>query len=144
MDRFISGLVSPQIKEKLQIPPQPANFSDAVNSAMAYTAAIFPEHQTLRQRSLAWKMAASNSHPLLTKSIHGTQRGPIQMLNASEEDNNGSPFTNRTNIPTLIVTLSRKPRHQAPRNGRPTQRKEVSLARYTSKQPMTGRNSFVL
>ena len=44
MDRFISGLVSPQIKEKLRIPPQPTNFRDAVNSAMAYTAAIFPEH----------------------------------------------------------------------------------------------------
>ena len=48
MDRFISGLVSPQIKEKLRIPPQPTNFRDAVNSAMAYTAAIFLEHQTLR------------------------------------------------------------------------------------------------
>ena len=54
---------------------------------MAYTAAIFPEHQTLRQRSLAWKMTASSIHPLLTKSIHGSQRGAIQMLNASEEDN---------------------------------------------------------
>ena len=87
MDRFISGLVSPQIKEKLQIPPQPTNFRYAVNSAMAYTASIFPEHQTLRQRSLAWKMAVSSSHPLLTKSIHGSQRGAIQMLDASEEDN---------------------------------------------------------
>ena len=28
MDRFISGLVSPQIKEKLRIPPQPTNFRD--------------------------------------------------------------------------------------------------------------------
>ena len=47
MDRFISGLVSPQIKEKLRIPPQPTNFRDVVNSAMAYTAAIFREYQTL-------------------------------------------------------------------------------------------------
>ena len=36
MDRSISGLVSSQIKEKLRIPPQPTNFRDAVNSAMAY------------------------------------------------------------------------------------------------------------
>ena len=62
MNRFISGLVSPQIKEKLRIPPQSTTFREAVNSAMAFTAAIFPEHQTLRQRALAWKMAASSSH----------------------------------------------------------------------------------
>ena len=86
MDRFISGLVSPQIKEKLRIPPQPTNVRDAVSSAMTYTPTIFPEHRTLRQRSLTWKMAASSSHPLLTKSIHGSQRGAIQMLGASEED----------------------------------------------------------
>ena len=77
MDRFISGLVSPQIKEKLRIPPQPPNFREAVNSAMAYTAAIFPEHQTFRQKSLAWKMAATTSHPLLTKSLHGNPRAAI-------------------------------------------------------------------
>ena len=63
MDRFIRGLVSPQVKEKLRIPPQPGNFRDAVNSAMALMAAMFPEHQTLKQRSFAWKMGASSSHP---------------------------------------------------------------------------------
>ena len=83
MDRFITGLVSPQVKEKLWMPPQPGNFRDAVNSAMAFTAAMFPEHQTLRQRSLAWKMAASASHPLLTKSIHKDSRGSIQMVDSS-------------------------------------------------------------
>ena len=87
IDRFISGLVSPQIKEKLRITPQPTNFMDAVNSAKAFSAAIFPEHQTLQQRSLAWKMATSSSHPLLTQSIHGSQRGSIKMLNTSLEDN---------------------------------------------------------
>ena len=87
MDRFISGLVSPQIKEKHRIPPQPINLRDAVNSDMAYTAAIFREHQMLRQRSLAWKMAASSRDHLLAKSIHGSQRGAIQMLDASGEDN---------------------------------------------------------
>ena len=46
MDWFITGLVSPQMKEKLEIPPQPTTFRDAVNSAMVFTAAIFPEHQT--------------------------------------------------------------------------------------------------
>ena len=89
MDRFITGLVSPQVKEKLRIPPQPTNFRDAVNSAMAYTAAIFPEHQTFRQKSLTWKMAATASHPLLTKSLHGNSRGTIQsiqMIDTPEED----------------------------------------------------------
>ena len=89
MDRFITGLVSPQVKEKLRIPPQPTNFREAVNSAMAYTAAIFPEHQTFRQKSLAWKMAATASHRLLTKSLHGNSIGSIQsiqMIDTSEED----------------------------------------------------------
>ena len=90
MDRFISGLVSPQIKEKLHIPPQPTSFREAVSSAMAYTAAIFPEQQTLRQRSLVWKMATSSSHPLLTRSIHSSQRGAIQMLDASNEESEES------------------------------------------------------
>ena len=86
MDRFISGLVSPQIKEKLRIPPQPVTFREAVNSAMAYTAAIFPEHQILRQRSLAWKMAASSSHPLMTRSLHGGPQGSIHVLESSIGD----------------------------------------------------------
>ena len=89
IDRFITGLVSPQVKEKLRIPPQPTNFREAVNSAMAYTAAIFPEHQTFRQKSLAWKMAATASHPLLTKSLHGNSRGSIQsiqMIDTPEKD----------------------------------------------------------
>ena len=77
MDCFITGLVSPQVKEKLRILPQPGTFRDAVNSAMAFTAAMFPDHQTLKQRSLAWKMAASSSHPLLTKSIHNAPKGSI-------------------------------------------------------------------
>ena len=85
MDRFITGLVSPQVKEKLRIPPQPGDFRDAVNSAMAFTTAMFPEHQTLRQQSLAWKMAASASHPLLTKSIHKDSKGSIQMFDGSLE-----------------------------------------------------------
>ena len=85
MDRFITGLVFPQVKEKLRIPPQPSNFRDVVNSAMAYTAAIFPEHQTLRQKSLIWKLAASCSHPLLTKSIHNAPMGSIQMVEESPE-----------------------------------------------------------
>ena len=80
LDRFISGLVSPQIREKLRIPPQPMTFRDAVNSTMAFTAAIFPEHQTLRQKSLAWKMAASSSHPLMTGSVYGGHKGSIQLL----------------------------------------------------------------
>ena len=84
MDKFISGLVSPQVKERLRIPPQPTTFRDAVNSAMAFTAAIFPEHQILRQKSLAWKMAASSSHPLMTKSINDNRS--IQMLQSSPKE----------------------------------------------------------
>ena len=84
MDKFISGLVSPQVKERLRIPPQPITFRDAVNSAMSLTAAIFPEHQILRQRSLAWKMAASSSHPLMTKSISGNRS--IQILESPQEE----------------------------------------------------------
>ena len=84
MDKFVSGLVSPQVKERLRIPPQPKTFRDAVNSAMSFTAAMFPEHQILRQRSLAWKMAASSSHPLMTKSISGNRS--IQMLESSPEE----------------------------------------------------------
>ena len=87
MDRFITGLVSPQVREKLRIPPQPGNFRDAVNSAMAFTAAMFPEHQTMRQWSLAWKMAASAIHPLHTKSILKDSRGSIQMVENSLEGN---------------------------------------------------------
>ena len=42
--KFITGLVSPQIKEKLRTPPLPKTFGEAVNSAMAFSAAIIPEH----------------------------------------------------------------------------------------------------
>ena len=88
MDKFITGLVSPQIKEKLRTPPLPGTFREAVNGAMAYSAAIFPEHQTSRQRSLAWKMAASNSHPLsrLLQSSH--KSSSIQIIDSSVEDVN--------------------------------------------------------
>ena len=85
MDCSITGLVSPQVKEKLRIPLQPGNFRDTVNSAMAFTAAMFPEHQTLRQWSLAWKMATSSNHPLLTKSIHKDPKGSIQVIDESPE-----------------------------------------------------------
>ena len=89
MDHFITGLVFPQVKEKLRILLQPGNIRDAVNSAMAFTAAMFPQHQTLKQRSLAWKMAASSSHPLLTKSIHNALKGLIQMVDTFPEGNIG-------------------------------------------------------
>ena len=86
MDKFITGLVSPQIKEKLRTPPLPKTFREAVNSAMAFTAAIFPEHQTLRQRSLAWKMAASNGHPLHKLSHGGHKVSSIQVIYSFAED----------------------------------------------------------
>ena len=85
MDRFITSLVSPQVKERLRIPSQPSHFREAVNKAMAFSAAIFPGNQTLGQRSMAWKMAASTSHPLLTKSIHKDPKGSIQMVDCSHD-----------------------------------------------------------
>ena len=85
MGRFITGLVSPQVKERLRILPQPGHFREVVNKAMALSAAIFPGDQTLDQRSMAWKMAASTSHPLLTKSIHRNPKGSIQMVDSSIE-----------------------------------------------------------
>ena len=88
MDKFITGLVSPQIKEKLRTPPLPRTFREAVNSAMAFSAAIFPEHQTLRQRPLAWKMAASNGHPLSRSSHGGHKVSSIQVIDSSAEDVN--------------------------------------------------------
>ena len=80
MDRFITGLVSPQVKERLRIPPQPGHFCEAVNKAMAFSTALFPGNQMLGQRSMAWKMAATTSHPLLTKSISRDPKGSIQMV----------------------------------------------------------------
>ena len=53
---------------------------------MAFTASMFPKHQTLRQKSLAWKMAASSSHPLMTRPIHVSRKGSIQILESSPED----------------------------------------------------------
>ena len=85
MDCFITGLVSPQVKERLRIPPQPGHFREAVNKAMALSAAIFPGDQTLSERSMAWKMGASTSHPLLTKSIHRNPKGSIQMVDGPRE-----------------------------------------------------------
>ena len=37
------------------------------------------------QRSMAWKMAATTSHPLLTKSIHRDLKGSIQMVDCSHD-----------------------------------------------------------
>ena len=86
MDKFITGLVSPQIKEKLRTPPLPKTFREAVNSATAFSAAISPKHQTLRQRSLAWKMAASNGHLLAKPSHSGHKGSSIQVIDSSAED----------------------------------------------------------
>ena len=88
MDKFITGLVSPQIKEKLRTPPLPKTFREVVNSAMAFSAAIFPEHQTLQQRSLAWKMAASNGYPLSRSSHSGHKGSFIQVIDSPAEDVN--------------------------------------------------------
>ena len=71
IDRFIAGLSSPEIRVKMRTPPLSVSFREAVNSAMAHSAALYPDSQTPRSRSLAWKMAASVSHPLATKPLSG-------------------------------------------------------------------------
>ena len=83
MDRFITGLISLEVKQRLRIPPQPGYFREAVERAMSLTAAIYHGDQILKQRSLAWKMAASTSNPLHTKSTQKNPRGFIQMMDSS-------------------------------------------------------------
>ena len=79
MDRFINGLISTEVKQKLRIPPLPSHFREAVEKAMSMTAAIYHGDQIMKQRSMAWKMAASAGNPLHTKSSR-SPRGQIQML----------------------------------------------------------------
>ena len=84
MDRFITGLISLDAKQKLRIPPQPGYFREAVERAMSSTAAIYHGDQIMKQRSMAWKMAASASNPLNTKSSKNP-RGQIQMIETPED-----------------------------------------------------------
>ena len=79
MDRFITGLISTDVKQRLRIPPQPGYFREAVEKAMSLTVAIYQGDQIMKQRSMAWKMAASASNPLNTKSSKNL-RGHIQMI----------------------------------------------------------------
>ena len=75
MDRFITGLISLEVKQRLRIPPTPGYFREAVERAMSLTVAIYHGDQILKQKSLAWKMAASTSNPLHTKPSHRNTRG---------------------------------------------------------------------
>ena len=84
MDRFINGLISTDDKQRLRIPPQPGYFREAVEKAMSLTAAIYHGDQIMKQRSVAWKMAASASNPLNTKSSKNP-RGHIQMIETPED-----------------------------------------------------------
>ena len=84
MDRFITGLISLEVKRRLRIPPQPGYFREAVEKAMSLTAAIYHGDQIMKQRSMAWKMAASASNPLNTKSSKNP-RGHIQMIETPED-----------------------------------------------------------
>ena len=84
MDRFINGLISTDVKQRLRIPPQPGYFREAVEKAMSLTAAIYHSDQIMKQRSMAWKMAASASNPLNTKSSKNP-RGQIQMIETPED-----------------------------------------------------------
>ena len=83
MDRFITGLISTEVKQKLRIPPLPSYFREAVEKAMSMTAAIYHGDQIMKQRSMAWKMAASASNPLNTKSSK-SPRGHIQMIETQD------------------------------------------------------------
>ena len=51
---------------------------------MSLTAAIYHGDQIMKQRSMTWKMAASASNPLNTKSTKNP-RGHIQMIETSED-----------------------------------------------------------
>ncbi len=84
MDRFINGLISTDVKQRLRIPPQPSYLREAVEKAMSLTAAIYHGDQIMKQRSMAWKMAASASNPLNTKSSKNP-RGHIQMIETPED-----------------------------------------------------------
>ena len=64
---FINGLLSLEVKQRLRIPPQPGYFREAIERAMSLTAAIYQGDQILKQKSMAWKMAASASNPLNIK-----------------------------------------------------------------------------
>ena len=147
MDKFISGLVSPQVKERLRIPPQPTTFRDAVDSAMAFAAAMFPEHQILRQRSLAWKMAASSSHPLMTRSISGNRS--IQMLESSPEEESIQAIrrwcalhkTDKHSDSDCRAQQESTPPTAAKR--RPTGDKKVSKPRRLRFKPTTDRKKFL-
>ena len=72
------------MKQRLRIPPQPGYSREAVEIAMSLTAAIYHSDQILKQRSMAWKMAASTSNPLNTKSSRNP-RGLIQMIETLED-----------------------------------------------------------
>ena len=85
MDRFINGLVSMEVKQRLRIPPQPTYFREAVERAMSLTAAIYHSDQILKQKSMTWKMAASTGNPLDTRSSHRNPRGSLQMIDVPED-----------------------------------------------------------
>ena len=86
MDRFINGLISSDVKQRLRIPPQPSYFREAVEWAMSLTAAIYHSDQILKQKSMAWKMAASTSNPLNARSSLRNPRGSLQMIDTPDED----------------------------------------------------------
>ena len=86
MDRFINGLISSEVKERLRVPPQPTYFRQAVEKAMSYSAALYHNDQILKQRSMAWKMAASTSNPLNTRSSLKSPKGSLQMIETPEDE----------------------------------------------------------
>ena len=85
MDRFINGLVSMEVKQRLRIPPQPSYFREAVEKAMSLTAAIYHSDQILKQKSMAWKMAASISNPISARTSSRNPRGSLQMIDVPDD-----------------------------------------------------------
>ena len=85
MDRFINGLVSMEVKQRLRIPPQPSYFREAVEKAMSLTAAIYHSDQILKQKSMAWKMAASISNPISVRTSSRNPRGALQMIDIPDD-----------------------------------------------------------
>ena len=66
-----------EVKQRLRIPPQPSYFREAVEKAMSLTAAIYHSDQILKQKSMAWKMAASISNPISARTSSRNPRGSL-------------------------------------------------------------------
>ena len=64
--KFISGLLSEPLKIRLRSPPIPTTFRSAVTTALAHTAALYPDYLVVRNRSALYKSAVYRPNPILS------------------------------------------------------------------------------